>query len=250
MQLKTIKKTVESKMESWLSSIEDEALRKKVKNNLLVTGGCIASMFLNEDINDFDVYIKDRKVLLELVKYYTNPFAGVTILDGKEKEKLVAALEKDYEGHPDFDSIDKINSARAVCLRNLKPDQIKLYMEDARSGLKVNEDVPQEQLNYHVQFFSPNAISLSNKVQIVIRFHGTSEEIHKTFDFIHATNYFTFDEGLVTNIEALTSLLTKQLKYQGSLYPLTSIIRAKKFIKRGFNINAGEYLKSCFKSQN
>jgi hypothetical protein len=72
------------------------------------------------------------------------------------------------------------------------------------------------------------------------------EEIHKTYDFVHATNYFTFKEGVVTNIAALESILTKQLKYNGSLYPVTSIIRAKKFIKRGFNIGAGEMLKIMF----
>jgi hypothetical protein len=36
------------------------------------------------------------------------------------------------------------------------------------------------------------------------------------------------------------------LIYQGSFYPVTSIIRAKKFIKRGFNISAGEMLKIMF----
>ena len=42
------------------------------------------------------------------------------------------------------------------------------------------------------------------------------------------------------------SLLTKTLYYQGSLYPLTSIIRMKKFILRKWQINAGEILKIIF----
>ena len=63
---------------------------------------------------------------------------------------------------------------------------------------------------------------------------------------MHATSYFTFKDGLVTNIAALESILTRTLKYQGSYYPVTSIIRAKKFIKRGFNIGAGELLKIMF----
>ena len=33
--------------------------------------------------------------------------------------------------------------------------------------------------------------------------------------------------------------------YQGSRYPVTSIIRMKKFLKRGWNISAGEILKIC-----
>ena len=41
-------------------------------------------------------------------------------------------------------------------------------------------------------------------------------------------------------------VMAKQLVYQGSKYPLTSIIRSKKFLLRGYNINAGEYLKMCW----
>jgi hypothetical protein len=63
---------------------------------------------------------------------------------------------------------------------------------------------------------------------------------------VHATNYFTFEEGLVTNVAALESILTKSLRYQGSLYPLTSVIRMKKFIQRGWTVNAGEILKMLF----
>ena len=99
-------------------------------------------------------------------------------------------------------------------------------------------------------YFSPNAISLSDNLQIVLRFWGTAEKIHETFDFVHATNYFTFKDGLIRNISAIESILTKQLKYQGSHYPVTSIIRAKKFIKRGFNITAGELLKIMFQISN
>ena len=101
-------------------------------------------------------------------------------------------------------------------------------------------------MEYRPQYFSPNAISLSNDLQIVLRFWGTPEQIHETFDYVHATNYYTTKDGLVTNLKAIESLLTKQLKYQGSHYPLTSIIRSKKFIKRGFNMGAGEYLKMIY----
>jgi hypothetical protein len=42
------------------------------------------------------------------------------------------------------------------------------------------------------------------------------------------------------------ALLTKELVYVGSRYPLASIIRTRKFIKRGFSCNAGQYLKMCW----
>lgn len=238
MQVKTIQKTIANKLEEWLQTITDEKLRKDLKSKILVSGGSITSLFLNEKVNDYDIYIMDKDVLVRLCKYYTGE--KVHVWDGTKKKVLREQLEKvgvDLNG----------DSQISVAYRTLKDNQIKLFIpEHTQAGLKVNEDKKPEELNYEPKFFSPNAISLSNDLQIVVRFYGNAEEIHKTFDFIHATNYFTFSEGLVTNKTALECILTKQLKYQGSLYPLTTIIRIKKFLKRNWNINAGEMLKVMF----
>lgn len=241
MQTKTIQKNISEKLKDWLKTISDKGLASDLEKNILVSGGSIASMYLGEPVNDYDVYINNMDVLLRLTEYYTKDFNGINILDGRRKKEYELQLEKDYD-----QKIEDINNSFSICVRNLKEDQIKLFFPTEKGGKKVNEDKPKEEMNYSPLFFSPNAISLSNDIQIVIRFHGDNEAIHKTFDFIHATNYFTFKDGLVTNKQALECLLTKQLKYQGSLYPLTSIIRMKKFIKRGWNINAGEILKIMF----
>lgn len=50
-------------MKEWLESISDEKLRKEVEENILVSGGSIASMLLREDVNDYDVYLKNIDVL-------------------------------------------------------------------------------------------------------------------------------------------------------------------------------------------
>lgn len=244
MQIKTIEKKIVSKLNEWLETIKDENLRKKVKDNLLVSGGSIASMLMGADVNDYDIYLKDIDVLKELAKYYISDFKGlgVWIADGRERERLM----KEYGVLEKSDAGDYDNDYFSVAIRNLKPDQIKLMFNSKNGGLRLNEEKPKEELNYEPVFFSPNAISLSNDVQIVLRFWGDSNKIHETFDFIHATNYFTFEEGLVRNLEAVESILTRTLRYQGSHYPVTSIIRAKKFIKRGFNIGAGELLKIMF----
>ncbi len=218
-------------MNEWLKSIKDDSLREEVRENILVTGGCIASMLTNEQVNDYDVYIMDMNVLKRLCLYYCNKY-DVQVFDGREQEELT---RKKYDGLS--------QAAYDVAVRTLKPDQIKLYVG---WGLPIAHNEDQLKIPYRVNFLSPNAISLSDDVQIVCRFHGNAEQIHKTFDFIHATNYWTFNAGLVLNVDALTSILTKQLKYQGSLYPLTSIIRLKKFLKRNWNVNAGEQLKIMF----
>jgi len=247
MQIKTIERNIKAKLEEWLKTITDEPLQKAVKENLLVSGGCITSMLLNEPVNDYDIYLMDMDVCKKVAQYYSKSFDDIIIFDGRERQKLVDTYNENFAYKSDKDTlaIDG-NNSYSISLRNLKEDQIKLYFEGARGGLRVNEGLEADKLNYTPMYFSPNAISLSNNLQIVLRFWGNAEQIHKTFDFIHATNYFTFKEGLVRNLPAIESILTKQLKYQGSYYPVTSIIRAKKFIKRGFNITAGELLKIMF----
>ena len=235
MQTKIIRKNIQNKMDEWLLTITDEKLRTSVKNSLLVSGGCIASMFLNEEVNDYDIYIEKYDILLKLIQYYA-VYDNIIIIEGKNKGSLLNIF---------FDGAEH-QSIFASMVRYLKDDQIKLYFKNNTSYMRVDGIIKEEDLKYTPVFFSPNAISLSNNVQIVLRFHGNAKEVHKNFDFIHATNYFTFKDGLVTNKEAVESILTKQLKYTGSLYPLTSILRMKKFVKRNWNINAGEVLKIMF----
>ncbi len=247
MYKKTIKNKLIKKLNDWLETIDDENLRESVKDNLLVSGGSIASMFLNEKVNDYDIYFMDMDVLIRLSNYYSNLF-GVDVLDGRKREEY---LKKEFPNvNPNDNSSDFFDdeymSERYVKLKTLKSNQVKLDVPS--EGKKIEHS--DNDKKYRPLFFSPNAISLSDDIQIVVRFNGNPTEIHKTFDFIHATNYFTFKDGLVTNIQALESLLGKQLKYQGSLYPLTSVIRTKKFINRGWTIGAGEYLKIMFQISN
>lgn len=243
MQTKSINHAIRTKVNEWIESINDTTLREDLKKSVLVSGGSIASLYLGESVNDYDIYIQERATLLALVKYYCKGHDSIEILDGKSKNDYI----DQYKGNFSTEDFLKHPGHRASSLRNLKEEQIKLYIEHGggyKCDLKVDADG--KQIKYQPSYFSPNAISLTDQIQIVIRFWGTPEEIHKTFDFIHATNYWTHEKGVVINLEATESLLTKTLKYQGSLYPLTSVIRSKKFVKRGFNINAGELLKMMF----
>lgn len=230
MQIKTIKKVITKKLEEWLETITDSKLREDVKKNILVSGGSITSMLLGEKVNDYDIYIQDMNVLVRLAQYY----CPGKVLDGRKRDEYLASVNVSAD--------DQENLAKQVVrYKTLKDNQVKLNI--ASEGIRYET---KEEDKYVVCFLSQNAISLTNDIQIVLRFNGNAEEIHKTFDFIHATNYFTFEDGLVTNTKALECILTKELKYQGSLYPLTSIIRMKKFLKRNWRINAGEILKIMF----
>lgn len=85
MQIKTIKKVITNKMNEWLKTITDEKLRENVKANILLSGGSITSMLLNEPVNDFDIYIQDIDVLINLANYY----CPGKILDGRKKKELL-----------------------------------------------------------------------------------------------------------------------------------------------------------------
>ncbi len=51
---------------------------------------------------------------------------------------------------------------------------------------------------------------------------------------------------LVLNNKALESIVTKQLYYNNSIFPVSTLFRIRKFIKRGFNISAGEIFKIAY----
>lgn len=234
MQTKTIKKVISKKLTEWLETIEDSRLREDVKKNILVSGVSITSMLLNEPVNDYDIYIQDMDVLVKIANYY----CPGKVLDGRKKGEYLSRYSDIV-----FDGENEVSNMAQdyVRLKTLKPNQVKLDIQSMGQRFETSSDD-----KYKIAFLSQNAISLTNDIQIVLRFNGNPEQIHKTFDFIHATNYFTFEEGLVTNIKALECIISKELRYQGSLYPLTSIIRMKKFLKRNWKINAGEILKIMF----
>lgn len=212
---RAIENIIRGKIKSWISSIEDEELRKEVKDHYIVTGGAIASMLLGDMPNDFDIYFDNVDVAAKVAKYYVQRLLG-------EFDESIVEIKK-LEGRVEA----KISS----------------------TGYLDRSDSPENSKNsgkYKVLSITSNAITLSDKVQLVLRFVGDAAEIHKNYDYVHATNYFTEAHGLVLNQPALESLLSRQLRYIGSLYPVCSIFRIKKFINRGWTINAGETLKILF----
>src|SRR3546814_2527635 len=77
-----------------------------------------------------------------------------------------------------------------------------------------------------------------------MRFYGEADAIHENDDVVHCTNDWTSkDANLTLRQPALESLLCKELRYVGSKYPVCSVIRLRKFIRRGWVINAGQILK-------
>ena len=131
---------------------------------------------------------------------------------------------------------------------NIKREvETRILLYTPSSGISESPDnlsKKQKANKYRPVFISENAITLSNKIQIITRFYGEPDKIHNNYDFVHANCYYDFkNKNLVTPAEALTSLLSRTLVYKGSLYPIASVFRTKKFINRGWRITAGQQIK-------
>ena len=247
MKVKTINKVLSNKFNEWLESITDETVKNLVKNNSIITGGCIASMLLKEPVNDYDVYFTNKETVKAVAEYYLKQF---NLLNNEDGFVLDGA---------DYDTTKFVGGVSL----NMTPERIKIVfpskgvakeagtisdeqeVEEFPDGRATVED--ESKPKYRPIYMSCNAITLSNQIQIVIRFYGNAEEIHGHYDYVHCTNYWeSKDKNLVLKQPALESLIAKELIYNGSLYPLASVIRTRKFIKRGWSINAGQYLKMAF----
>lgn len=221
MKTKTIKAVLRKKIDEWLNTVHDSQTRELLRRNVIVTGGAIASMLLNEPVNDYDVYFCTKEAAAAAARLYVGPDSERAKVEVTE-DRVRVVTGNGYRGTT-LDSPSSIDETYET------EEDRALAVEDAK---------------YIPAFISTNAITLTGKIQLVLRFFGEPDQIHENYDFVHCTNYWTsWDNELVLRQPALEALLAKELRYVGSKYPLASIIRLRKFIKRGWSINAGQILK-------
>jgi hypothetical protein len=245
-----IKRELDNKIEDWLESITDETVRVVARKNVIVTGGAIASMLLGERINDFDVYFKTMEATRVVAEYYVNVFnesssvlkkrggqpkvrlQEITNINDVMEERVVIWV--DSGGTAEEDGYDNYFETLSE----------KEAMDLIEYGLREMSEEEDALPKYRPVFMSQNAITLSDKIQIIIRFYGWPEAIHDNYDFAHAMCYYVHSsEELVFPAKAMECLLSRTLIYHGSLYPIASIFRMKKFVERGWRITAGQQLK-------
>lgn len=254
MRVRTIKNRLGKKLDDWLESIDDDYLRELVRENSIITGGAIASLLLNERVNDYDVYFADFETTKSVAEYYVEEFMAersklsgltgpaehasrirVTVEAGRVKIYVpsagIASEAGDMEDYAYFEQDEDQERAEQFA-------EVVVGIVDT-----LDDD---EKPKYRPVFLSPNVITLSGGVQLVLRFYGNPDKIHENYDFVHCTNYWrSKDRQLVLRQEALASLLSKELIYQGSKYPVCSIFRLRKFFERGWSATAGQLLKIC-----
>jgi len=183
-----------------------------VRHNSIITGGSIVSLLLNEKVNDIDVYFTNKETVLAVCKYY------IEVLKKNALHFEGLSIKEDDDG------------------------RVKILIPSA--GIRKADGKGEK---YFPDIITDNAISLSNNIQLIIRFYGDAKEIHRNFDYVHVMSYWTSDDGkLHINPDSLEAILTKELRYQGSLYPIASLFRLRKFLSRGWTITAGDIFKIAF----
>jgi hypothetical protein len=189
---KGIIKQLEDKLYAWVQSIDDEQVQKAVKKNTIVTGGSIASMLLGEKVNDYDVYFRDKETTKLVAQYYVKKYnelnnikvaEGVTDYAPYVKEDVV----ENIKGESEERVLIYIKSAGIAGETDHEYDYFE-SREDGAAEEYVESMIPdetQESDPFRPVFLSQNAITLSGKMQIVIRFYGEPEKIHSNYDFVH-----------------------------------------------------------------
>ncbi len=257
MKAKTIKQALRKKFDAFAASIADERVRKLVEDNTIITGGSIVSFLLREKVNDYDLYFRNHETALAVAQYFVTQFTkepAMTFADHPEQSVPIYVQDKEgrvrivvksagiaaegkENGYQYFEAVPDEQGEAFV-------DRLSENVTKADETPLPNEDDGKPR--YRPIFMSGNAITLSCSVQLVLRFYGEPEDIHKNYDFIHCTSYWkSWDNELVLPQAALEAILTKELRYSGSRYPLCSLIRIRKFTARGWSINAGQILKMC-----
>jgi hypothetical protein len=257
MKRKTINRIVKAKFDDWVKTIKDDKVQALVKQNTIMTGGAIASLLLNEQVNDFDFYFRNKETTVAVAEYYVKEFLA------NQKAAEAAILTDDT-------AVSRGGIQVPIVVRS-ETDRVEIFVQSAGVETDGNEEtykyfesepatagsnyinkmmqnrdasVTDHNYRYSPCFLSSNAITLTGFVQLVIRFYGEPDKIHENYDFVHCTNYWTsWNNEVVLNPKALECLLTRDLIYIGSKYPIASLCRIRKFFKRGFNISAGQLLK-------
>lgn len=266
MNRKHIARRLEAVFQDFCSSIKDENVRKLVEVNTIIAGGAIVSLLQGENPNDYDIYFRNKETVLAVSKYYVKQFNDnnkITNNLGYEDQKAFV-----IDGAKDIKEQIESNGEKpwySRMLYNLTEDRVKIIVRSdgvaADSYDKLAElideadELPiepkkkkEKKKKYRPIFLSTNAITLSDNIQVIARFYGEPEEIFSTYDFVHCCNHWaSWDQKKVhATVESLESILNKQLIYRGSKYPLCSIFRIRKFINRGWTVNAGQILKMGF----
>lgn len=264
MKEKTVKTILRKKITNWISSLPED-LQERARMDTIVCGGAITSLLQGERPNDYDIYFRTYETALAIAKHYVDKYNALHPNTGSYKPEVQEQVRKNIKGVEEKRIVIFIRSAGAVganpeqaqYFEMAPPEATDTYFSEIDSTEGLVEEMSKDPIetaskiieqsrpkDWRPLFLTDNALTLSNQIQIITRFHGNPDKIHENFDFDHCKcSYDHAAQRLDIPLSVYQSVMSKTLIYTGSLYPLTSLFRIRKFIKRGWRISAGQMLK-------
>lgn len=172
-------------------------------------------------------------------------------MKAKQIEKLLTGVMKNF-----LDSIkenkikDILKSTSFItggCIPSMLIDEFvndyDIYLHNEEDAQLVkdyfqNKHTHNKDDKFHVKLITDNAINLSDKIQVITKFTGTPYKVVENFDWKHIKSYYDCNtEKLFLTSDVYQLVCEKELVYTGSNYPLSSLMRLKKYIKKGWNVS-------------
>lgn len=234
----------------------DKDLADDLKRHCFVSGGAITSLLQGEQPNDYDIYIDNIDTLYNVCAFYTNQWNENH--QTKKEFNIIKHITDDTESNNNNYYLKTVKDVRESVEIQVKSTGIVkdgAFEEEEDENLlpskELIEDVDnvkeEHEEKYVIKCITSNALSLSDDVQIICRFCGKPEEIFKNYDFVHTMQaYVRCSDELLLNTKSLVSIMSKRLEYQGSLFPVCSLFRLRKFLSRGWTISSMEILKIAY----
>lgn len=233
----------------------------------IITGGSLYSLkskkkdvSIDDAINDYDIYFTNKEALLSAVKQivYNIYHALMKPYYGFNNKLVVDRIDDFYHEIKKFKLLFRDSTGNLY-------DETAYYADD-NNRIYISFEIPQiiyellmrdrsdkyEKFNYFYNslqtfsYISKQAITFG-KYQFITRFVGSPNTIHSFFDYEHAKGYYLPAKGTVHfSNNCLKAIYEKRLHYTGSKYPIASLFRMNKFLKKGFIIDKIDILKMIF----
>lgn len=187
MKDKDIKATLDQELYRFSQSWKNPEDANNFLKNCIVCGGAIASLVLDEELKDIDIYFRTSNAL----SWYLEKTHKLSLHDNFN--------ERGYE---------------MICRTSTADTYTDGYNENAA------------------------------RIQIIKMMAGEPDRIVQNFDFLHTMVYYDPQNNVLSLPPGpMTCILEKRLEYTQSVFPLSSLFRTRKYIRRGWCMPVTEYIK-------
>lgn len=128
---------------------------------------------------------------------------------------------------------DKVNDYDFYFYNSADAEEVRRYFQNYKD---------EDNGKYKLNLITENSINLSENIQLITKFAGSHDEVVSKFDWLHIRSVFYYDKA--TNSYELSIpedtyrlICEKDLVYTGSDYPLSSLIRLRKYMRKGWNVS-------------